>query len=152
MSAMNDTELRLERTFDAPREAVFDAWTSPEVMRRWWAAEHDWSTPVAEVDLRPGGRIRVGMAEPDGEPVHTFSGEYLEVRRPERLVFTVEWEGPDAGGPVSTVTVEFREKGEGTTVTLVESGLRAESLADHEDGWTKCLDNLETRVFSTARG
>jgi uncharacterized protein YndB with AHSA1/START domain len=150
---MSATELRVERTFDAPRQAVFDAWTSPEVMRRWLAAEHDWTTPTAEVDLRPGGRVRVSMAEPGGEPVHTFEGEYLEVRAPERLVFTVGWQGADADGVVSTVSVEFHEDGERTTVVLTHTGLPSEeSRRDHEDGWTKCLDNLETRVFSAGVG
>jgi uncharacterized protein YndB with AHSA1/START domain len=150
---MSPIELRLERTFDAPREAVFDAWTSPEVMRRWWAAEHDWDTPIAEVDLRPGGRVRVSMSEPAGEPVHTFEGEYLEVRPPERLVFTVEWQGADADGVVSTVSVEFHEQGERTTVVLTQTGIVSEqSREEHEDGWTKCLDNLETRVFSAGVG
>jgi uncharacterized protein YndB with AHSA1/START domain len=142
------SELRVERTFDAPREAVFEAWTSPEVMRRWWAAEHDWSTPRAEVDLRPGGRIRLSMAKSGGQPVHTFSGVYLEVSPPERIVFTVDWEGGEADGTVSTVTVEFHEDGARTTVVLIQRGLAAEESREaHEDGWNKCFDNLETRVL-----
>ena len=59
------TTLRMERTFQAPAQAVFDAWTSEEVMRRWWHAEHDWETTVAEVDLRVGGAVRVVMRDPD---------------------------------------------------------------------------------------
>jgi uncharacterized protein YndB with AHSA1/START domain len=147
---MSTAELRVERTFDASREAVFEAWTSPEVMRRWFAAEHDWATPRAEVDLRTGGRVTVSMSEAGGEPVHTFRGEYLEVTPPERLVFTVEWQGEDADGVVGTVTVEFREVGDRTTVVLTHTGLASEqSRHDHEDGWTNCLDNLEARVIST---
>jgi uncharacterized protein YndB with AHSA1/START domain len=146
---MKANELRVQRTFDAPREDVFEAWTSPEVMRRWLAAEHDWGTPYAEVDLRPGGTVTVSMAEAGGEPVHTFRGEYLEVTPPERIVFTVEWQGDDADGVVSTVTVEFQEDSGGTTVVLTHTGLASEqSRDDHEDGWTKCLENLETRVLS----
>jgi uncharacterized protein YndB with AHSA1/START domain len=148
---MSAIEVRVQRTFDAPRDAVFDAWTSPEVMRRWWAAEHDWSTPSAEVDLRPGGRIRVSMAEPGGEPMHTFSGEYLEVSPPERLVFTCKWEAPDSDGTVSTVSVEFREDGDRTTVVLTHSGLASDDSRESvEDGWIKCFDNLETRMLSTS--
>jgi uncharacterized protein YndB with AHSA1/START domain len=146
---MSAPQLRVERTFNAPREDVFEAWTSPEVMRRWWAAEHDWGTTRAEVDLREGGRIVVSMAEAGGEPVHTFSGEYLEVRPPERLSFTVEWQGRDGDGTVSTVTVEFSEAADGTTVVLTHSGLASEeSRLEHEDGWSKCLDNLDSRVLS----
>ena len=62
---MTDTKtLRIERTFQAPAEAVFDAWTSEEVLRRWWHAEHDWETTEAEVDLRVGGVVRVVMRDP----------------------------------------------------------------------------------------
>jgi uncharacterized protein YndB with AHSA1/START domain len=144
---MSGLELRLERTFDAPREAVFEAWTSPEVMRRWWAAGTDWGTPTAEVDLRRGGRIRVSMAEPGGER-HTFSGEYLEVSPPERLVFTVDWDGPEGEGVVSTLIVEFHEDRDRTTVVLTNTGLASEEVRDsHETGWKECLHNLEARVF-----
>jgi uncharacterized protein YndB with AHSA1/START domain len=144
---MSPPELRLKRTFDAPREAVFEAWTSPEVMRRWLAAGRDWETPTAEVDLRKGGRIVVSMAEPAGGPVHTFEGTYLEVSPPERLVFTVDWQGQEADGIVSTLTVEFHEDGDRTTVVLTHTGLPTEETRDaHEDGWIKCL---EIRVFST---
>jgi uncharacterized protein YndB with AHSA1/START domain len=60
-----DNTVRIERTFQAPAEAVFDAWTSEEVMRRWWQAEHDWETTVAEVDLRLGGAERVVLRDPE---------------------------------------------------------------------------------------
>lgn len=148
---MSGLELTVQRTFDSAREDVFEAWTSPEVMRRWLAAEHDWTTPTAEVDLRPGGRVRVSMAETAGEPVHTFEGTYLEVEPPERIVFTLEWQGEDADGVTSTVAVEFHEQDGRTTVVLHQTGLASEeSRDDHEDGWTKCLVNLETRVLARA--
>lgn len=58
---MTDKTLRIMRTFQAPAEAVFGAWTSEEVLRRWWHTEHDWETSEAEVDLRVGGAVRVVM-------------------------------------------------------------------------------------------
>ena len=58
----------MERRFDAAPEAVFDAWTNPEVLRRWWAAAPDWETPAAEVDLRPGGRYRLTMRDRQPAP------------------------------------------------------------------------------------
>lgn len=149
---MSELELTVQRSFDARREEVFDAWTSPEVMRRWLAGELDWTTPAAEVDLRPGGRLRVSMAEAGGEPVHTFEGTYLEVVPPERLVFTMGWLGEDADGVTSTVTVEFRDQGGRTTVVLHQTGLASEESRDnHEDGWASCLTNLEQRVFAAGR-
>jgi uncharacterized protein YndB with AHSA1/START domain len=149
---VSELELTVQRTFDSPREDVFEAWTSPDVMRRWLGAGRDWTTPTAEVDLRPGGRIRVSMAETGGEPVHTFEGTYLEVEPPERLVFTMQWQGEDADGVTSTVAVEFHDNGDSTTVVLHQTGLASEESRDeHEDGWKDCLANLETRVLALAR-
>jgi uncharacterized protein YndB with AHSA1/START domain len=144
--------LRLERSFDASPEAVFDAWTNPEVLRRWWAAGRDWRTPVAEVDLRVGGGYRLSMEDPEAGASHTVRGEYIEVRRPERLVYSWCWED-SAGqtGHVSTVMVDFRGDGERTTVVLEHSGLEsADSRDKHRVGWEACLENLEARIFTQA--
>ena len=73
--------LRMERTYQAPAQAVFDAWTSEEVMRRWWHAEHDWETTVAEVDLRVGGTVRVVMRDPH-EDVEYGGGGAVHGDRP----------------------------------------------------------------------
>jgi uncharacterized protein YndB with AHSA1/START domain len=86
------TVLRVERTVNAPPQVLFDAWTSREVLRRWWPAGADWQTPVAEVDPRVGGRLRLVMRSPDGEEFGG-SGEYVELRPPERLAFTWTWDG-----------------------------------------------------------
>ncbi len=143
--------LRAERTFDAPREAVFAAWTNPAVLRRWWASEPGWRSPSAEVDLRVGGRYRLSMGEPDGGPVHTVTGEYTEVRPPERLAYTWAWEGdpPEMDGSAGTlVTVEFAEDDGRTTVTVVHTGFATDRARDlHEGGWGGCLDSLGRRVF-----
>ena len=148
--------LRAERTFDAPREAVFAAWTNPEVLRRWWASEPGWRSPSAEVDLRVGGRYRLSMGEPDGGPVHTVTGEYTEVRPPERLAYTWTWEGdpPEMDGSAGTlVTVEFAEDDGRTTVTVVHTGFATEQARDlHKGGWGGCLDSLGRRVFPDDEG
>jgi uncharacterized protein YndB with AHSA1/START domain len=140
------TELRMERRFDAAPDAVFDAWTNPEVLRRWWAAAPDWETPNADVDLRAGGRYRLTMRDPSAGAEHTVAGEYIEVRRPDRLAYTWEWEpepgGPDMGPP-SRVTVDFVADGDGTRVEILHTGLAGEaSRAQHEHGWIAVLDNL----------
>jgi len=79
--------VRIERTFEASAEAVFDAWTSAEVLRRWFHVAPDWDTPEAEVDLRVGGKVRVVMRNPDGAE-HGARGEYSLVERPHRLAMT----------------------------------------------------------------
>jgi uncharacterized protein YndB with AHSA1/START domain len=145
------TTLRLQRTFHAPVEEVFDAWTSPEVLRRWWVADSTWRTPVAEVDLRAGGRYRLSMEDPGAGAMHTVCGEYREVLRPQRLVYTWAWEEDGRLGHESTVTVEFSEDGESTTVSLVHSGLASpESRDSHRKGWEGCLASLQARVFAPA--
>lgn len=88
------TELKLERTFQAAPERVFDAWVNPELLRRWWAAQPDWDSAGAEVDAREGGRYELSMQEPDDGQVHTVAGEYREFERPSRLVYTWAWQGP----------------------------------------------------------
>jgi uncharacterized protein YndB with AHSA1/START domain len=139
--------LRLERTFDASAEDVFDAWTNPEVLRRWWGAGPDWSTPEVSVDLRVGGRYRLTMLDPASGEQHTVGGEYREISRPDRLVYTWVWEGtgPSAGHE-TVVTVTFTDDGGRTTAVLEHTGLvSAESASRHEHGWNACLDNLASR-------
>ncbi|MGA9315864.1 MAG: SRPBCC domain-containing protein [Solirubrobacteraceae bacterium] len=146
---ISETGLRIERSFDASPDEVFDAWTSPEVLKRWWAVHPDGSTPVAEVDLRVGGRYRLSMDSPDGER-HTVGGEYSEVQRPSRLAYTWQWE-LDSGeaGHISSVTVEFVQRGDHTDVVLEHTGLPdSESRDRHAQGWSACMDIFRTRGFA----
>jgi uncharacterized protein YndB with AHSA1/START domain len=140
--------LRIERNFSAPVRAVFDAWTSPEVLRRWWQAGSDWETPVAELDPRVGGKLRIVMRSPDGEEFGG-RGEYVEVSPPERLVFTWTWDGQEGEEGAQLVEVEFSERDDGTTtVVLTNRGLGdEESKRSHREGWQSSFDNLE-RVLS----
>jgi uncharacterized protein YndB with AHSA1/START domain len=144
--------LRLARRFAAPRERVFDAWTNPDVLRRWWAAQPDWDTPVAEVDLREGGGYRLSMRDTGTGQVHTLVGEYTEVRPPERLAYTWTWESNEeamSGSAGTLVVVDFNDDGDATEVVVTHSGFATPELRDmHEHGWNGCLDNLERRVLS----
>jgi uncharacterized protein YndB with AHSA1/START domain len=153
ISKPTETSLRVERTFDAPREDVFDAWTNPEVLRRWWRPNPAWSTPVAEVDLRVGGRYRISMEDPESGSKHTACGEYTEVSRPRRLVYSWQWEENDGRlGHASTVMVDFRadSDGERTTVVLEHSGLvSAESRDSHTHGWAGIFEMLEAHVLES---
>ena len=148
-----DQEVALELThrFDAPRERVFDAWTNPDVLRRWWAAGPTWDTPLAEVDAREGGSYRLSMRTDTGE-VHTVHGESREVRPPERLAYTWAWdEGPGAemaGSEDTLVVVDFVPDGDGTIVKLTHSGFANDQIRDmHTHGWQAVLANLESRIF-----
>jgi uncharacterized protein YndB with AHSA1/START domain len=138
------TAIRIERTFSAPARAVFEAWTSAEALRRWYPPGADWDTPVAEVDLRVGGRLRVVMRSPDGEEFGG-GGEFREIAPPTRLVFTWAWDRPDVAAGAQLVEVDFSEHPDGTTtVVLTNRGLRDEaSRESHREGWEGSFDNLE---------
>ena len=139
-------ELRIERTFDATAEEVFDAWTSPEVLRRWFHSEPDWDTPTAEVDLRVGGRVRVAMRETDGTE-HAMGGTYTLIERPHRLAMT--WTFDDWPEKEQAIELEFSERDGRTTVVLTNSGIATEEQRDDQQGgWQGCLDSLD-RALST---
>jgi uncharacterized protein YndB with AHSA1/START domain len=151
MSASDLQALRLERTFAASPEEVFDAWTNPTVLKRWWGPQPTWTSPGCEVDLRVGGRYQLRMQDGDGGRVYAVGGEYREVDRPHRLVYTWCWEGDDGPypGEVSVVSVEFRAEGGGTTVVLDHSELASEeSRVGHGAGWAGAFDNLARRIFN----
>jgi uncharacterized protein YndB with AHSA1/START domain len=141
--------LRVERTFNAPAQALFDAWTSAEALRRWWPAGSDWDTPVAEVDVRVGGGLRLVMRSPDGEEFGGC-GEYVEIDPPARLVFTWTWDGHEGHEGTQVVEVEFKEGGDDTTtVVLTNRGLGdEETKRTHREGWEASFDNLDRVVAS----
>ncbi len=145
MTEETSYELRIERTFAAPAEDVFDAWTSPEVMRRWFHAFEDWETPAAEVDLRVGGRVRVVMRRPDGED-RGMGGEYVEIDRPNRLVMT--WTFDDHPCNEQLIELTFTESEGSTTVRMVNSRISTEDRRESQDmGWYGCFKELQ-RIFS----
>jgi uncharacterized protein YndB with AHSA1/START domain len=132
--------VRIERTFDAPAEDVFDAWTSVEVIKRWFRPAEGWQEPSAEVDLRVGGRIRVVMRDPSGAPVEA-SGEYTEIDRPNRLAFT--WTFDDDPTNEQMIELEFTEREGVTTVVFVNSNISEEERRDQQyDGWSTCFDEM----------
>jgi uncharacterized protein YndB with AHSA1/START domain len=137
---MSDTTLRMERTFDAPAQAVFDAWTSEEVMRRWWHVGPDWETPEAEVDLRVGGAVRVVMHDPHKGVDYGGGGHYTEIDPPRRLAFTWTW---DDHPKRMLIEIDFEEADGVTTVRFTHRDLwDEEAVRSHEDGWGKTFDNL----------
>ena len=142
--------LRIERTFQARAERVFEAWTSEEVLRRWFHAERGWETPEAKVDLRLGGTVRVVMRDTDEGRDIGGGGTYTEIDPPSRLAFTWTWD--DDSDRETLIELDFLEAEGHTTVLLTHSALADEdAVRNHEDGWTKCLANLERAVVSEQR-
>jgi uncharacterized protein YndB with AHSA1/START domain len=145
--ANDATVLQTRRTFPARREIVFRAWTEPKALRQWFAVAEGYTTPIAEVDLRVGGRYRLGMQAPGSDELMVASGAYREVAPPERLVFTWRWESDSPEEPETLVTVEFHEGGDSTEVVLTHSLFPGAAERDmHLQGWQGCLNRLESVI------
>jgi uncharacterized protein YndB with AHSA1/START domain len=135
--------LRIERTFAAPAQAVFDAWTSVEVLRRWWQAEHDWETPVAELDLRVGGTIRLVMRNPFDGSEYGGSGEFTVIAPPRQLAFTWSWD--DVSG-IQLIELELTEHNGATTVVMQHHGIAPDARLEMTEGWQNSFDNLDVAL------
>jgi uncharacterized protein YndB with AHSA1/START domain len=147
----SDRELILTRIIDAPREKVFRAWTDPDLLKQWFAPL-PYTTPFAELDVRPGGANLIVMRDPEGNEFPN-RGIYLEVVENERLVFTdaytKAWEPSEK--PFMTVILTFGAEGGKTRYT---ARVRHWSIADREahekrgfhEGWGRCADQLAALV------
>jgi uncharacterized protein YndB with AHSA1/START domain len=150
IAARGDREIVMTRAFDAPRELVFEAWTRPELVRRWLGAIPDWRMDVCEIDLRVGGSYRFVWRGPGQEM--GMGGVYREIAVPERIVSTETFDDPwYAGEAVGTVT--FEELDGQTVLTQVmrydspetRDGVLASPM---ESGVTASYDQLE-QVLAT---
>jgi uncharacterized protein YndB with AHSA1/START domain len=144
-----DTQILITREFNAPRHLVYRAWTTPELIKRWWSGDRGEVT-IVEVDLRVGGTWRYVMTANGGFEV-AFHGEYREIVPNERIVSTEIYEGmPEAAG-VNTLTLT--EKDGGTTLTLLVQHTSQAHRDGHvnsgmEDGLQEALDHLEEVAIS----
>ena len=139
-------ELVITRVFDAPRDLVFNVWTKPEHVVRWWGP-NDFTLPFCEMDFRTGGAYKYCMRSPQGED-HWVWGTYREIVEPERIVLT--WDRKDLEGNPrsnSVVTVTFADD-EGKTRFTLRQGIfdSQEDCVEHQGGWTECFDRLADYV------
>ena len=144
-----DDQILIAREFDAPRHLVYRAWTTPDLVRRWWHARRGRMTHV-EIDLRVGGAWRYVMVTPDGFEVG-FHGEYREIVPDERIVSTEVYEGAPDGEALDTVT--FAEVDGRTTVTMLVQHSCREHRDMHiesgmEDGLQDAMDLMEQVAIS----
>jgi uncharacterized protein YndB with AHSA1/START domain len=144
-----DTQILITREFDAPKHLVYKAWTTPELVKRWWSAKRGEVT-VADVDLRVGGTWRWVMVTHDGFEV-AFHGEYRELVPNEVIVSTEVYEGMPDGEAVNTMT--FTEKDGRTTLTILvqheTQGHRdAHINSGMEAGMQDAMDLLEQVAMS----
>lgn len=149
--ADTDRDLVLTRLIDAPRAKLFRAWTDPELLKQWFAPL-PWTTPYAQLDVRPGGANLIVMRGPDGQEFPN-RGIYLEIVENERLVFTdaytKAWE--PSPKPFMTVILTFAEEGGKTRYTARVHHWTAADRETHEkmgfhQGWGQCTDQLAALV------
>ncbi len=150
-----EREIQMIRTFSASRDLVFDAFTKPELVRRWLLGPDGWSMPICEMDLRVGGNYRwVWKSDKDGTTMGV-GGTYREITRPDRLVNTEKFD--DAWYPGESInTTEFVEKNGKTTMTstmLYESREARDGVlkSDMERGVNDSYDRLEDLLLAEKR-
>ena len=151
-----DRELVLTRLIDAPREKLWRAWTDPELLKQWFAPK-PWTTPVVELEVRPGGSVLFVMRSPEGQDMPNH-GTYLEVVPNERLVstdaFTRGWEPSTKPFMLLIVTFENVAGEDGGRKTRYTARVRHWSVEDKEahekmgfhEGWGICADQLTALV------
>ncbi|MDA5092622.1 SRPBCC domain-containing protein [Aliiroseovarius sp. KMU-50] len=132
---MTDLSLSVDRIIKAPRKAVFEAWLSPEMLKKFMLPGPDMSVPSANTDPREGGRFEIIMKPESGEIPH--AGTYREISPHDRIVFT--WESPYSVDD-STVTLDFADADGGTHLKLTHVRFLSEETRDnHEAGWGRIL-------------
>jgi len=149
-----DTQIKIVRGFDAPARLVFEAYTTPELVKRWWHARRGTAT-IADIDLRPGGAWRWVVVTDDGTEV-AFHGEYREIEPGKRLVYTEIFEMPgltDYDAAINTLTFEEHD-GRTTLTSITETPTRelrdAIIATGMEDGMQDAYDLLEEVAISLA--
>jgi uncharacterized protein YndB with AHSA1/START domain len=144
----SDREIVLTRVFDAPRDLVFEAHTSCEHMSRWWGPRR-YEVSSCEMDFRPGGAWRIVHRGADGTE-HGFRGEFREIVRPERIVWTFEYEGMPGHVSVDTLTLQERDGKTSLTATSVfdsvedrEGMLQSGMQEGAAETWDRLAEYLE---------
>jgi len=149
-----DEQILITREFDSPKHLVYKAWTTPELVKRWWHANRGEAT-IVEIDLRVGGQWRYVMVADGGFEV-AFHGEYREIVPNERIVWTEVYEGmPDAEAHAALNTLTFTEVDGRTTLTLLVQHTSKEDRDAHIDsgmeaGLQDAMDLLEQVAISLA--
>jgi uncharacterized protein YndB with AHSA1/START domain len=140
----SDRELLIKRVFDAPRDLVFEAWTKPEHLMKWWGPV-EFPADSITADLRVGGRWRHSLRSIEDGSLLWHEGEFREVVPPEKLVFTFAWDGDEE----NIVTVTFADQGEKTLMTFHQAPFSKVTDRDgHIEGWTTCFDRLDEFLAS----
>jgi uncharacterized protein YndB with AHSA1/START domain len=153
----SERELVVTRTFNGPARLVFEAWTKPELFRRWWVPKSTGMTLLScEMDVRAGGTYRLVFSHPSLEQPMAFFGRYIEVMPHSRLVWTND-EGGDGGGGGAVTTVTFEERGGETVVVLRDLYPSKEALdeaiaSESTGGWPEQFEQLDELLTTLGAG
>ena len=140
-AAPGELALHMQHVLPAPRPRVFELFTEPGELARWWGP-HGFTVPSIDLDLRPGGGYRFAMQPPEGDLFH-LAGEFVEVDPPARLAYTFRWEEPDPDDQETLVTLSFDEAGPRTALGFTQGEFRTEARrALHEQGWADSFEKL----------
>ncbi len=141
---MSDLELKVTRIIPARRKDVFDAWLTPDTLKKFMCPGPGMTCPKAEVDAKVGGSFLIVMAAGENEIPH--DGTYEKISEHDEIVFT--WNSPFTKVDRSVVTLQFEDEGEGATkLTLHHVGFNdEESRANHEGGWKAIVEKLAAAV------
>lgn len=142
-------ELVLNRLLDAPADKLFRCWTTPELLKQWFAPK-PYTTPVAALDVRPGGASNIVMKSPEGQEI-PCAGSYLEVVTNRKLVFSDAFTGnwvPKEGAPFMVATITFEPEGNKTRYIAIVRHWSDADKKKHEEmgfhkGWGQCAEQLE---------
>jgi uncharacterized protein YndB with AHSA1/START domain len=148
-----DFTLQIRRTFAAPREKVFAAWAEREQLEKWMCRDVAAHVITHHVqDIRTGGRYLMEIRDPSEGETYWGQGDYLEVKPPEKIVFSWSWTKQEPDGsrtklnpesPETRVTVEFFARGDSTEIVLTHTGFLSEKdRQEHDRGWNGCFDVL----------
>ena len=140
METANRTQITVKNTVKAPVEKVWQYWTSPEHITRWCNASDDWHTPVAQNDVRVGGKFLSRMEAKDGTMGFDFGGVYDEVEEHKRIAYTM--------GDGRRVSVDFTSNGAETSVSETFEAEDTNSIEMQRGGWQAILDNFKKHVES----
>jgi uncharacterized protein YndB with AHSA1/START domain len=142
-------EVRITHVFDAPREAVFAAWTDPDQVAKWWAPD-GFEVPPESVEIEPrvGGRFQLTLVESAGPGRYPYRSEIVEISRPELIMLTAE-AIPEAGIEETITRIVFEAAGGRTRMTLTSGPYTDEVRENAEAGWFDLIANLE-RVLAAS--
>ena len=140
----------LQRRFRASPERVFQAWTQPTALCEWWCPP-GWIADDIDIDLREGGVYHIVMQRSAGGTGVSVSGRFIEIRAPERLVYTWRWEGAFAEMPETLVTLELQGTSDETLLTLCHEGFHEDGTQQqHRSGWITACDRLDQSLSAQA--